>query len=203
MTDEASRAETIPVWDIVVRVFHWTLVAGFAIAYLSEGEPLWLHIWAGYVVAAVVILRILWGFVGPQHARFSDFVFPLGRVLSHLLDELRFRAKRYIGHSPAGGAMIVLLLVVLLLTTASGAALLTREKGMGPFSTFITVAQQAPRQGSGKEHEADSSWKEIHEVFANLALVFVLVHIGGVALASLSHHENLVASMLNGRKRAS
>lgn len=99
--------------------------------------------------------------------------------------------------------MIVLLLVVLLLTTASGAALLAREKGMGPFSTFITVAQQAPRQGSGKEHEADSSWKEIHEVLANLALVLVLVHIGGVALASLSHHENLVASMLNGRKRAS
>lgn len=201
MTDAASRAETVPVWDIGVRIFHWTLVGGFAIAYLSEGEPLWLHIWAGYVVAAVVILRILWGFVGPQHARFSDFVSPLGRVLSHLLDELRFRAKRYIGHSPAGGAMVVLLLAVLLLTTASGAALLAREKGMGPFSSFISISPQAVRQGSGEDREVESSWEEIHEVFANLALVLVLVHIGGVVLASLSHRENLVASMLNGRKR--
>ena len=61
-----------------MRVGHWALVAAFAIAYLSAeeegGTPEPLHVWGGYVVGAIVVLRILWGFVGPKYARFSDFV---------------------------------------------------------------------------------------------------------------------------------
>ena len=79
----ADMPESIKVWDLFVRIGHWTIVAGFAIAYLSEDLPS-LHVWAGSIVGAAVLIRIIWGFVGPRRARFSDFVHaPAAVHLSH------------------------------------------------------------------------------------------------------------------------
>ena len=203
------NGKTEIVWDVFVRVFHWSVVAGFAVAYISEGEPLTLHTWAGYVIAALVALRIVWGFIGPRYARFSDFVFPLGRVLSYLREELSFRAKRYIGHSPAGGAMVIALLATLTLTTASGMSLLALSKGHGPLSSFIAQAENtSPRTSRAGEDEGENespiveAWEEIHETLANVCLVLVILHVGGVVLASIAHKENLPAAMIHGRKRS-
>src|SRR5690242_5061074 len=90
------------VWDPFMRSAHWMIVAGFAVAYLTEDDLLPVHVWAGYVVGGLVLARILWGFAGPRHARFSDFLYPPRAVVSYLVDLLRFRAPRYLGHSPAG-----------------------------------------------------------------------------------------------------
>jgi len=70
----------------------------------SENIPS-LHVWTGYVLGALVVLRILWGFIGPEHARFGDFMFLPPVILGYLLDLARLRSKRYLGHSPAGAAM--------------------------------------------------------------------------------------------------
>jgi cytochrome b len=129
-----TRQHEIKVWDLFVRVFHWTLLVAFVVCYVTEGKPGWLHVNFGYAISGLVVLRILWGFVGPRHARFSDFVRTPGQVLGHLKDVARGSAKRYLGHDPAGGAMIVTLLLVLSATTLSGMLLHGAKDKAGPFA---------------------------------------------------------------------
>jgi len=192
----SSGATTEYVWDAFVRVFHWILVVAFLVAYLSEGEPMALHIWSGYLVLTLVVLRIVWGFIGSPHARFADFVFSPRAVIRHLSDELRFRAKRYVGHSPAGGAMVIALMVMLLATTTSGLALYALQPDQGVTSHAVEP-QQTP------DNAEVEVWEEVHEIAANMTLLLVILHVGGVILASLAQRENLVKAMFNGRKSIS
>ena len=69
-----KQQDTIKVWDLPLRIFHWLLVAGFFTAYLTEDELLNVHVWAGYLVFGLLIFRLLWGFAGNQYARFSSFL---------------------------------------------------------------------------------------------------------------------------------
>ncbi|RBI83786.1 cytochrome B [Rhodosalinus halophilus] len=208
---EAAEQGTIRVWDPLIRIGHWVLVAGFATAYLTEGEPEWLHTWAGYAIAITVALRGLWGFVGPRRARFSDFVTGPGRVVAYLRDLLAGRAERHLGHSPAGGAMTLALLVTLAVTAVSGMGTLAAEEGRGPLAGLVVTAHPAGAASSYEregydEHEAHDeageAWEDIHEVAANLSLVLILLHVAGVGLASYAHRENLASAMVTGRKKA-
>jgi len=173
----SQRAATVKVWDPLVRLFHWSLVATFAIAWISADAWDALHIWAGYAAAALIGFRLIWGLAGPRYARFSQFVRSPGVVAAYLKDLLAGREARYLGHNPAGGAMILLLIVSL---------------------TALCL--------TGWMHTLDAFWgegwvEELHEVLANLLLVLVGLHVAGVALASLKHHENLARAMVTGRKR--
>jgi cytochrome b len=203
--------EQVRVWDPLVRIGHWTLVSAFLIAYFTEDEFLTQHVWAGYVVAAVVLVRIAWGFIGTRHARFRDFVRRPGATIRYLGDIGKNRAKRYLGHNPAGGAMIVALLACLLVTTYSGLKLYAIEENAGPLAGLTEIGVSGPTLISpavaddddhayGNE-EAEEFWEELHEVAANLTLFLVLLHVAGVIIASRAHHENLVRAMVTGRKR--
>ena len=212
-----ERSNTVKVWDPVVRVFHWTLVAAFAVAYLSEGEPEWLHTNAGYLIVILLGLRLVWGLVGTRHARFSDFVRSPAAAARYLVDELLGRARRYLGHNPAGGWMVIALMVSLLGNTVSGMALYAAEEGAGPLAGVIAtaspqaegpaaparvvaVSEEREYESEGEE-ESGELYEEVHEFFANFTLVLVLLHVAGVILGSFRHRENLVASMWHGHKR--
>lgn len=195
----------IPVWDPLVRVFHWTLVISFCAAYLSEGELFealqdrlsgeWLqlvHVWAGYLIAGMLFWRVVWGFVGPRHARFSDFVRGPRESFGYLKDALTLRAARYLGHNPAGGAMIVALLLSLAATIVTGLALYGADKAMGPLAALLVESSDA----------TIDAIKEAHEAATNCTLLLVAGHLLGVVWESLLHRENLVRAMISGRKRA-
>ncbi len=90
------------------------------IAYVTGDEIEKVHIAAGYAIAGLLALRIVWGFVGPRHARFTDFVRSPREALSYMRDALLLRARRYIGHNPAGGLMVIALIVMLAGTCVTG-----------------------------------------------------------------------------------
>jgi cytochrome b len=197
--------DVVQVWDPLVRFGHWALVAAFAVAYLSaeeEAGPDPLHVWGGYVVGAIVVLRVAWGFVGPRYARFSDFVrSPIEalRYLRNLL--LSGRAGRYLGHSPAGGMMVVALLVFLAATVATG-VVSYGEQGNGPLASIVSASATVNHHEVRRaDKRPESTVGEVHGMLATITLVLVGLHILGVAVASAVHRENLVLAMLTGKKR--
>lgn len=170
-------ASMVKVWDPIVRLFHWSLVIAFTVAWLTGDELKRIHEWAGYTIVGLLVIRIIWGLAGTPHARFGNFLYRPSTVMSFLLDTARFRAKRYLGHNPAGGAMIVALLTTLSATTATG-IMMTSDAYWGV------------------------KWVEdVHKLAANVALVLVGLHLAGVFAASVEHRENLVRAMITGRKR--
>lgn len=173
---KATVGAEVEVWDPLVRVLHWTLVAAFAVAFATGDEVMILHRWAGYLMLGIVGVRLVWGLIGTRHARFADFVRGPGAVKAYLRTLLSGHPQRYLGHNPAGGAMIVALLATLLV---GGSGLLTDNPG---------------RLGA--------VFGEVHEVLANAMLGFVLLHVAGAVVSSLLHRENLVRAMISGRKPA-
>lgn len=176
-----SSPATVRVWDPLLRLIHWAIAAAFLTAWLSADEVMALHEAAGLTIIALVGLRALWGLIGSSRARFTDFVPSASGLLAYLRAMIRGRADRHLGHNPAGGAMALTLWFCLLGTAALG--LLTRYPlpALRPYGHFL---------------------EEAHEVLANGTLVLVGLHLAGVLVSSLLHRENLVHSMLTGRKRA-
>lgn len=214
--DTKPTTDQVKVWDLWVRIFHWTLVLAFATSYLSGDEwEAWgdVHEISGYLILGLLVFRIIWGFIGSQYARFSDFIYSPKRVIEYLKSLLSTHPKYYLGHNPAGGWMVVILLACLLATTVTGLKVLADEHQEGPLATLewqlpslISVAEARRMGGEQVENEAregeenESAWKEIHEFFANFTLFLVIVHILGVIVSSRLHKENLARAMMTGNK---
>lgn len=180
------------VWDLGVRLFHWLLVAGVAIALLTgffAAKP-WLdvHVIAGTMIAALIVYRLVWGFLGSTYAQFASFVVPPRMALHHGLDLLRGRAHRHVGHNPIGTMMILALLAALIGLTATGVVVLGGIAKEGPFAPFTSFA-------------VGRSAKEIHEFLAFALLGLIGLHVAGIVFESLRTRENLVRSMVTGDKR--
>lgn len=171
----ATHPAKVRVWDPLVRVFHWSLVAGMAYEFIFEPGTI-IHNTLGQVLLLLVALRVIWGFVGSRHARFGDFVRSPFTVLGYCKDIVTGHPKRYLGHNPAGGIMVLALLASVAMTAGSGWLMIT-----------------------------DALWgeewiEELHETVAWLTLALIIAHVAGVVLASLQHRENLVRAMVTGRK---
>jgi cytochrome b len=169
---------TVKVWDLFVRLFHWSLVTLFVIAYVTGDETERVHLAAGYAIAGLLALRIVWGFVGPRHARFTDFVRSPREAATYLRDAMLLRARRYIGHNPAGGLMIIALIVMLTGTGVTGYLMMTDA------------------------YWGSKAMEAAHELLANATIGLIALHLLGVLITSFEHRENLVKAMITGRKRS-
>jgi len=206
------KTPTRPVWDPLIRIGHWTLVIAFFTAYLSGDDLFNIHKWAGYVVAAYVLVRIVWGLIGSRHARFTDFVRGPGAVFGYLRGLMTGNVKDYAGHNPAGGAMVIALLFSLLVTTSSGMALYAVEDNAGPLAGIVTEETFAPlaaafgeeeeTHGGHEESSAEELLEGVHKAFVYITLALVGLHLAGVVASSLVHKENLARAMVTGRKKA-
>jgi cytochrome b len=169
-------SQNIPVWDVFVRIFHWSLVLSVfgAFFFTEAGEK--PHEIAGYLALGLVGARVLWGFAGTQYARFSQFV-PAPKALAAYTRALaKQQEPRYIGHNPAGAVMVLALLAAVLVAGISG-WMLTTDAYFG------------------------EAWVEaLHTAISNALMVLVGLHVGGVIYTSWRHSENLVRAMFTGRK---
>lgn len=165
------------VWDLFVRIFHWSLVSGYVISMFLSEKGHTLHRWTGYGILILIALRVIWGFIGSPHARFKDF-FPTPRkLLAYVSQLLQGKEPRYIGHNPAGASMMIALLVFMVLCAITG-----WMQGLDAFW--------------GEE------WvQETHEFFANSILLLAGLHVLGAIIESIRHKENLIRSMITGYKR--
>ena len=178
MTGARDPDRMTRVWDPVVRLFHWGLVASFAVAWLTTKASEAIHTWAGFAAAGLIGLRLIWGVMGTRYAVFSQFVRGPRTVLGYLRDIVSGREARHVGHNPAGGAMVLALLAGLIVTGLSG--------WMQTTDTWFGIA-----------------WVEtVHSLAAHGVVALVMMHLAGVALASLRHNENLVWAMITGHKRS-
>lgn len=166
----------IPVWDIFVRVTHWS-VAVLVIADLTVLDPDWaVHRWAGYVVGVLVALRLIWGLIGTRHARFSAFPPNLKAARAHLAGLLRGRHETHLSHNPLGALMAYNLWASLAAVTVTGIVVTTGTlRGVGWIG-------------------------DLHEIIANWVLISVLLHIAGVAFETWHSKVNLVWAMITGDK---
>ena len=167
----------IRVWDGPIRIFHWGLVASMAVAYLTSEDAESPHHWAGYVALALVAFRVVWGFIGSEHARFADFVPRPATLLDYVGRLARGREPRHLGHNPAAAVMIVFL-IAMVVTIGSTGWLMTTDWGWG--SELL---------------------EEVHGSAVNLTLGAIALHVAAAIFESVRHRENLILSMLTGYKR--
>lgn len=167
----------ILIWDIPTRLFHWLMALSFTGAWLTAESERYqdLHVMLGYSFLGLIAFRLVWGVVGSRYARFGEFVRSPAVAMRYMKSLVSGRAEHYVGHNPAGAIAILLLL---LLGIASGAT------------------------GVMTYNEWGGEWpEEAHEMFSNLMLVVVGIHVVGVIVGSFAHRENLVRAMVTGYKQ--
>lgn len=197
---------TVPArrWDTLVKITHWGIAAVVVTNALIVGEGSIAHIYAGYTLAALLALRMVWGFIGPFSARFTSFKPSPARALAHIGDIRAGKREVHKSHNPLGALMAYALWACLAVIIASGIAM----SGAPPaIDTTISATElvsgeygEDGYEGEGEESEAGEVFEEVHEVAVNLLYVLILLHIGGVAFETVRSGKRTITAMLPGGK---
>ena len=190
MSDKPENPRAVTVWDLPTRLFHWTLVILMIAQWLTaeNSETMDYHVWGGYAVLALVLFRLIWGFVGSDTARFGDFLRGPGAALEYAKALRHGAAPHYLGHNPMGGWSIVAMLALLLVQAGTGLFANDDILIEGPLYAWVS--------------KGTSDWlTSIHKFSFNLLLLVIAVHISAVLFYLLVKRENLIHPMLSGRKR--
>ena len=188
----ASRPlRALRVWDVPVRLFHWTLVVLIVVSFTTAqigGNAMQYHEWSGFTILTLVLFRVLWGFAGSTHARFGAFLRGPRAALDYVRSLRHGKPAFHAGHNPLGGWMIVLLLASLLVQTGTG--LFANDDVMleGPLARHVSK-------------EMSDLLTRIHHVNFNVLLALVTVHVGAALYYLRVKRENLILPLVTGRKQ--
>jgi len=191
-SDAASPTQTLKVWDLPTRIFHWGLAIAILVAYLSdEFSNFRVHLITGAVILGLLLFRLIWGFIGSETSRFDAF-FPTPARLRAYVDAIRTKQTHLlIGHNPVGAAMVFALLLLVSLQVVTGMFSTVPDSYVpgfdGPLAKYVGA-------------DLTETFTEIHEFLFNVLLVLVVLHV----LASVFHlvvkHDNLIGPMVVGVK---
>ena len=190
MTDKYNIE--IRVWDLSVRLFHWTLVLLLAVSYFTGrcgGDWMKFHFWSGYAILTLLIFRIVWGFVGSTTSRFSNFVKGPRAAFAHIRELLGRHGPYDAGHNPMGGAMVVVLILAVLAQAATGLFSADTDTGLvtGPLAGKIADA-------------AVDKVTAFHHYWVNVLLALAALHVLAVLTYLVWKRQNLARAMVTGKK---
>lgn len=182
----------ILVWDLPLRLFHWSLVLLVVTSFVSAkigGNAMQIHMLSGYAVLALLLFRLLWGFLGGTHARFASFVRSPLAVIAYLRGMKRSDAEQHLGHNPAGAWSVILMLLALLAQAATGLFANDDIATEGPLAKLVSKALSDRLTG-------------VHHLNVKLLLALVGMHLAAIAFYFFYKRENLVKPMITGFKDA-
>lgn len=184
-----TTSQTIKIWDLPVRLFHWSLVLCFAVSWASADlfDAMQVHFYAGYTMLVLVLFRIVWGFAGSTTARFSHFLSGPRSTLAYTATLFKPRSSNYIGHNPVGGWAVVLMLALLAFQAITGLFSNDEVLASGPLAHWV----------SGDMSDTIS---DIHHEAFDFLLAVVGIHIAAVLFYRFFKHNNLIATMISGYK---
>lgn len=189
----SNRRQDTAIWDLPTRLFHWALallvICNLFLIGPRGGSATAIHFLSGYMIAGLLLFRLVWGFVGSPRSRFSDFLLPWPTVRAYAQRLLRLNPPHSVGHNPLGGWMIAAMLAALFGMVATGLFAASR-RAAGPLAPLISPAAA---------HEIG----QIHQLISNLMIGLVILHLAGVLGDWLLTRDNLIKSMITGRKSLS
>lgn len=204
----------IKVWDLPIRIFHWSLVLLMAVClYTSYNlaqywtflewfgierrvSGLLVHQYAGVGILILVLFRIIWGFVGSSHARFWDFL----RGPKTILRYIRERTSPTEGHNPLGAYMVLLMLMALLAQTLSGLFLEDNSYYLAGDAPLASTIKGVSVTLFGEKMSLRSLLKEIHIYGRTLLIGLILLHLAAIALYTLLLKASLIRPMIVGTR---
>jgi cytochrome b len=190
LQDAASSSRIILVWDFPTRVFHWLLVIFVIISFVTGklgGNAMQYHKWSGFTILALILFRLIWGFIGSGESRFVTFVRGPSAVVRYAMIVLRKNSPSCLGHNPLGGWSIIAMLFVLLVQAATG--LFANDD----------IATEGPLFGWVSKATSDALTR-IHRLNQEAIIALVSIHILAVLFYFIYKRENLIKPMITGVK---
>ena len=176
------------VWDLPLRLFHWLLVASMTASYVTARLGFdWMqwHFYLGYWTIGLLVFRVLWGFFGPRHARFSSFIHAPGAIWLYMKSMFQRDSVRSIGHNPVGGLMVILMLLLVAVQATTGLFTTDDVVWAGPYNASVSSSTA-------------STLSTIHNINFNIIIGAVCLHIAAILFYALYKRQNLVVPMLHG-----
>lgn len=182
--------KSVKVWDIFVRAFHWLLVAAIGFCWFSGkqgGNWMEWHMYSGYSIIVLIVLRIIWGFVGGRYARFSAFIYSPKTTFQYAVSLFKGQEKHYLSHNPLGAIGVFLLLGLCLAQAGTGLFATDDIMTDGPLMSWVS-------------YDLSLQLTKLHKLIFNGLLGVIGLHIAAVLFHQFFRKERLLQGMITGKK---